>query len=69
MLASRNILSGFKEAYLGADYLEYNAVGLRSNAQHQEYRVGVRGFRLDPDAWGERYAGHRAFEIPGLRVR
>lgn len=54
---------------LPEQYLEHSAVGLRFIAQHQEYRVGVRGFPVDPGAWGEHPAGHRAFEIPGLRVR
>jgi tRNA 2-thiouridine synthesizing protein E len=60
----------YKEAYLGADYLEHSAVDLRSIAHHQEYRVDVRGFLVDPDEWDEHYAGHRAFEmkIPGGKL-
>jgi tRNA 2-thiouridine synthesizing protein E len=60
----------YKEAYLGADYLEHSAVDLHAIAQRQEYRVDVRGFLVDPDEWDEHYAGHRAFEmkIPGAKL-
>jgi tRNA 2-thiouridine synthesizing protein E len=60
----------YKEAYLGADYLEHSAVDLHAIAQRQEYRVDVRGFLVDPDEWDEHYAGHRAFEmkIPGGKL-
>jgi tRNA 2-thiouridine synthesizing protein E len=60
----------YKEAYIGADYLEHSAVDLHAIAQRQEYRVDVRGFLIDPDEWDEHYAGHRAFEmkIPGGKL-
>jgi tRNA 2-thiouridine synthesizing protein E len=57
----------YKEAYLGANYLEHSAKALHEVVQRQEYRVDVRGFLVDPDEWDEHYAAHRAFEmkIPG----
>jgi len=60
----------YKEAYIGADYLEHSAVDLHAIAQRQEYRVDVRGFLVDPDEWDEHFAGHRAFEmkIPGGKL-
>jgi tRNA 2-thiouridine synthesizing protein E len=60
----------YKEAYLGADYMEHSAVDLHGVAQRLEYRVDVRGFLVDPDEWDEHYAAHRAFEmkIPGGKL-
>lgn len=57
----------YKEAYLGANYLEHSAKALHEVAQRQEYRVDVRGFLVDPDEWDEHFAAHRAYEmkIPG----
>jgi len=53
----------YKEAYLGASYLEHSAKALHEVAQRQEYRVDVRGFLIDPDEWDEHYAAHRAYEM------
>jgi len=53
----------YKEAYLGADYMEHSAKDLHAVAQRQEYRVDVRGFLVDPDEWDEHYAAHRAYEM------
>jgi len=60
----------YKEAYLGADYMEHSAKDLHAVAQRQEYRVDVRGFLVDPDEWDEHYAAHRAYEmkIPGGKL-
>jgi tRNA 2-thiouridine synthesizing protein E len=60
----------YKEAYLGADYMEHSAKDLHAVAQRQEYRVDLRGFLIDPDEWDEHYAAHRAFEmkIPGGKL-
>ena len=60
----------YKEAYLGADYMEHSAKDLHAVAQRQEYRVDVRGFLVDPDEWDEHYAAHRAHEmkIPGGKL-
>jgi tRNA 2-thiouridine synthesizing protein E len=58
-------LSGvsYKEAYLGEDYMEHNAEDLHAVVQQKEYLVDVRGFLVDPDAWDENYAAHRAYEM------
>jgi tRNA 2-thiouridine synthesizing protein E len=53
----------YKDAYLGADYMEHSAKDLHAVAQRQEYRVDVRGFLVDPDEWDEHYAAHRAYEM------
>jgi len=53
----------YKEAYLGADYMEHSAKDLHAVATRQEYRVDVRGFLVDPDEWDEHYAAHRAYEM------
>jgi tRNA 2-thiouridine synthesizing protein E len=53
----------YREAYLGADYMEHSAKDLHAVATRQEYRVDVRGFLVDPDEWDEHYAAHRAFEM------
>ena len=53
----------YKEAYLGASYLEHSAKALHEVAQRQEYRVDVRGFLIDPDEWDEHYAAHRAYDM------
>ena len=53
----------YKEAYLGADYMEDSAKDLHAVVQRQEYRVDVRGFLVDPDEWDEHYAAHRAYEM------
>jgi tRNA 2-thiouridine synthesizing protein E len=53
----------YKDAYLGADYMEHSAKDLHAVAQRQEYRVDVRGFLVDPDEWDEHYAAHRAFDM------
>jgi tRNA 2-thiouridine synthesizing protein E len=53
----------YREAYLGADYMEHSAKELHAVAQRQEYRVDVRGFLVDPDEWDEHYAAHRAYEM------
>jgi tRNA 2-thiouridine synthesizing protein E len=60
----------YKEAYLGADYMEHSAKDLHAVATRQEYRVDVRGFLVDPDEWDEHYAAHRAYEmkIPGGKL-
>jgi tRNA 2-thiouridine synthesizing protein E len=60
----------YKDAYLGADYMEYSAKDLHAVAQRQEYRIDVRGFLIDPDEWDEHFAAHRAFEmkIPGGKL-
>jgi tRNA 2-thiouridine synthesizing protein E len=60
----------YKEAYLGADYMEHSAKDLHAVAQRQEYRVDVRGFLVDPDEWDEHYAAHRAYEMkmPGGKL-
>jgi len=60
----------YKEAYLGADYMEHSAKDLHAIAQRQAYRVDVRGFLVDPDEWDEHYAAHRAYEmkIPGGKL-
>lgn len=60
----------YKEAYLGADYMEHSARDLHAVAQRQEYRVDVRGFLVDPDEWDEHFAAHRAYEmkIPGGKL-
>lgn len=60
----------YKDAYLGADYMEHSAKDLHAVAQRQEYRVDVRGFLVDPDEWDEHYAAHRAHEmkIPGGKL-
>ena len=42
----------YKEAYLGADYMEHSAKDLHAVATRQEYRVDVRGFLVDPDELG-----------------
>jgi tRNA 2-thiouridine synthesizing protein E len=53
----------YKEAYMGADYMEHSAKDLHAVAQRQEYRVDVRGFLVDPDEWDEHYAAHRAYDM------
>jgi len=53
----------YKEAYLGADYMEHSAKDLHAVTQRQEYRVDVRGFLVDPDEWDEHYAAHRAYDM------
>jgi tRNA 2-thiouridine synthesizing protein E len=53
----------YKEAYLGADYMEHSAKDLHAVATRQEYRVDVRGFLVDPDEWDEHYAAHRAYDM------
>jgi tRNA 2-thiouridine synthesizing protein E len=53
----------YKEAYLGADYMEHSATDLHAVATRQEYRVDVRGFLVDPDEWDEHYAAHRAYDM------
>jgi tRNA 2-thiouridine synthesizing protein E len=60
----------YKEAYLGADYMEHSAKDLHAVAQRQEYRVDVRGFLVDPDEWDEHYAAHRAYDMkmPGAKL-
>lgn len=60
----------YREAYLGADYMDHSAKDLHAVAQRQEYRVDVRGFLVDPDEWDEHYAAHRAHEmkIPGGKL-
>ena len=60
----------YKEAYLGADYMEHSAKDLHAVTQRQEYRVDVRGFLVDPDEWDEHYAAHRAYDMkmPGGKL-
>jgi len=60
----------YREAYLGADYMEHSAKDLHAVAQRQEYRVDVRGFLVDPDEWDEHFAAHRAHDmkIPGGKL-
>jgi TusE/DsrC/DsvC family sulfur relay protein len=60
----------YKEAYLGADYMEHSAKDLHAVATRQEYRVDVRGFLVDPDEWDEHYAAHRAadMKMPGGKL-
>jgi len=60
----------YKEAYLGADYMEHSAKDLHAISQRQEYRVDVRGFLVDPDEWDEHYAAHRAYDLkmPGGKL-
>jgi tRNA 2-thiouridine synthesizing protein E len=53
----------YRDAYLGADYMDHTARDLHAVAQRQEYRIDVRGFLVDPDEWDEHFACHRAHEM------
>lgn len=52
----------YKEACMGANYMEHSAKDMHAATQRQEYRVHVRGVLVDPDEWDEHYAAHRAYD-------